>query len=44
MYAKKITNKRMEIQSEVSKPAEEKIKSKYRNIFSTIGDRNGWIR
>lgn len=34
----------MEIQSEVSKPAEEKIKSKYRNIFSTIGDTNGWIR
>lgn len=31
------------MQSEVSKPAEKKIKIKYKNIFSTIEDKNGWI-
>lgn len=42
MYVEKIINKRKEIQSEVSKPSEKTIKQTYRNIFSTVGDRNGW--
>lgn len=44
MFIKKITNKRTEVQSEVSKAAKEKIKCKCKNVFSTIGDRNRWIR